>query len=55
MIFNIFRYCTLLEQYFLKALGVETTRTGIDHSTIDSVYNQMKHICLLEGKILTLI
>ncbi|VVC33635.1 Hypothetical protein CINCED_3A015113 [Cinara cedri] len=44
------RYCTLLEQFFLKALRDETIRTGFDHGTIDSIYNQMKHICLFEGE-----
>ncbi|XP_050428138.1 origin recognition complex subunit 1 isoform X2 [Adelges cooleyi] len=44
------KYCSLFEQYFLRALRDETTRTGVDHSTIDSVYIQMKNICLLEGE-----
>ncbi|XP_050533491.1 origin recognition complex subunit 1 isoform X2 [Daktulosphaira vitifoliae] len=44
------RQCSLFEQYFLRALRDETVRTGFDHSTIDSVYTQMKNICLLEGE-----
>ncbi|XP_025204138.1 origin recognition complex subunit 1 isoform X2 [Melanaphis sacchari] len=44
------RYCCLFEQFFLRALRDETSSTGIEHSTIDSVYTQMKNICLLEGE-----
>jgi len=44
------RNCSLLEQFFLRALRDETTRTGFDYSTIDSVYIQMKTICLFEGE-----
>lgn len=47
--FKIFRYCSLFEKTFLRALRDETTRTGFDHSTIYSIYDQMKNICLLEG------
>ncbi|XP_025411201.1 origin recognition complex subunit 1 [Sipha flava] len=44
------RYCSLFEKIFLKALRDETIRTGFDHSTIDSIYIQMKSICLFEGE-----
>lgn len=47
--FLVYRQCSLFEQFFLRALRDETTRTGFDYSTIDSVYVQMKSICLLEG------
>lgn len=47
-----FRCCCLLEQFFLRALRDETSSTGIEHSTIDSVYTQLKSICLLEGTFL---
>lgn len=49
MYFVFFRNCSVLEKLFLRALRDETIRTGFDHSTIDSVYIQMKSICLLEG------
>lgn len=44
------RCCCLIEQYFLRALSDLTSSTGIEHSTIDSVYTQLKSICLLEGE-----
>ncbi|XP_022182476.1 origin recognition complex subunit 1 isoform X2 [Myzus persicae] len=44
------RCCCLFEQFFLRALRDVTTSTGIEHSTIDSVYTQLKSICLLEGE-----
>ncbi|XP_050053647.1 origin recognition complex subunit 1-like isoform X3 [Aphis gossypii] len=44
------RCCCILEQYFLRALSDLTSSTGIEHSTIDSVYTQLKSICLLEGE-----
>jgi len=47
-----FRCCCLFEQFFLRALRDVTSSTGIEHSTIDSVYTQLKSICLLEGTVL---
>ncbi|XP_026810830.1 origin recognition complex subunit 1 isoform X4 [Rhopalosiphum maidis] len=44
------RCCCLFEQFFLRALRDETSSTGIEHSTIESVYTQLKSICLLEGE-----
>ncbi|XP_015374093.1 PREDICTED: origin recognition complex subunit 1 [Diuraphis noxia] len=44
------RHCCLFEKFFLRALGNVTSSTGIEHSTIDSVYTQLKSICLLEGE-----
>ncbi|XP_016663797.1 origin recognition complex subunit 1 isoform X5 [Acyrthosiphon pisum] len=44
------RCCCLFEQFFLRALRDVTSSTGIEHSTIDSVYTQLKSICLLEGE-----
>ncbi|KAL5234339.1 hypothetical protein ACI65C_001749 [Semiaphis heraclei] len=44
------RYCCLFEKFFLRALRDVTSSTGIEHSTIDSVYTQLKSICLLEGE-----
>jgi len=48
----LYRNCSILEQFFLKALRDETIRSGFDYSTIESVYVQMKSICLFEGKLL---
>ncbi|KAL4148949.1 hypothetical protein QTP88_003079 [Uroleucon formosanum] len=44
------RCCCLFEQFFLRALRDVTSSTGIEHSTIDSVYTQLKSICLLEDE-----
>lgn len=44
------KHCSLMEQYFLKAICTEVNRTGIEEVIFKNVYQQLITICTFDGK-----